>query len=883
MRRPGKHGFILAGLFCLILILPIIVYRTLSTQWLELGWRNPVDLSMLEWTGAFLSVFLFLLLLEHFRQTGALSFVFVGCGFLFMGAFSFFYVFQPLGNEFSMWIKATSLMGGALSFCLCAVFRDRTENDFPRALVRCVLPYVVLTPLALWLLWISKPLLPSLLAGEDLAVDTLFARFFFITIAGLFFVSAIYWLRRYFKTWRREALMIVIVTLIFAQMAVVVNYTRVWGVLWWGWHLVVVVNALLASLYLLATCVRRSLIWRLLLSLGLSFGITIIISSAVIQRYTDGIVEKIMQTKVHDRHRQLLLNYSFPIKIASNHVRNLQRVLERRLPLVVDQERERLDLLLGETEIVWPELIMTTGIAGPGFDAFVDESGAEKATRVFRDFRAVWDRHLRRGGENPLKRFRYLSEDNVLNVFVASPLRRHGKVIGCVYDSIDFLDIRKGSVIPHRTDTFGEGRLAFDKTDGSIIFASLPLNFTEELERRNDLERASETIRRLVAKFMDLDASGRVDDVVLLGKQYVIFANPLPNTDLVFLEIVDRDYFPSAEARKFKYVIVGAGMAALLIGFVMLLLLLNYQLAKPLNKLIRAAHGLEERDFNVQVGLKSQNELGVLARTFDEMVVRLRELYEDLDDSLKRKTAALKLAEQVNLTQNSYFEAISHALRTPLHSILSFSTFGADRQKAGTIDKAVEYFNIINNSAKGLLNIIDELLDLIKIGANQLSLEPVPTNLFVVALQAYGELKTRFEEKRIEFKCAKPTFDATIVVDKLKMAKVFHHLLDNAVKFTNPDTVVDVSFREDADDVTVSIKDRGPGVAGKDLDLIFGKFVRFAGNSDESEGAGLGLYVSREIVTLHGGTIHVRNRTGGGAEFVFSLPKIEDERVDLSS
>ena len=112
-----KEGLILLSFLAIILIVPLLILQTFEKSWEELSWRNPAEIAMIEWTGAFLKIFLFLMLIEHFRNCRRLIFIFLANGFLGMGMLDFIYAVSNQGTETAIWLRAFSFAYRRNVFC----------------------------------------------------------------------------------------------------------------------------------------------------------------------------------------------------------------------------------------------------------------------------------------------------------------------------------------------------------------------------------------------------------------------------------------------------------------------------------------------------------------------------------------------------------------------------------------------------------------------------------------------------------------------------------------------------------------------------------------------------------------------------------------------
>ena len=319
-----KENLILLAFLGIILFLPLAAMQIFGQTWKEVSWQDTIDIAMLEWTGAFFHVFLSLLLLEQYRTGRRLMFVSLSCGFLCMGIMGFFYALNSPGTETAMWIRGFALLLGGVFFAFSIPGRKtEREADIPGILVKYIIPCVMLTFLTVWVVLSLNQLLPRMLNPPGTA--SLFAELFLTIPCAFFFLTAVVWLHEYIKHKRRVDFLFAIVLLVYAQMVLLMRVANIWGIIWWLLHIVLLVDVLVACVYMLVLSVHRSLVWKLIFSLGLAFSFTVLISSGIIQSFSEKQFIKNFQINLHERHRRILLEseskFNFAI-YAINSMRN---------------------------------------------------------------------------------------------------------------------------------------------------------------------------------------------------------------------------------------------------------------------------------------------------------------------------------------------------------------------------------------------------------------------------------------------------------------------------------------------------------------------------------------------------------------------------------
>lgn len=261
----------------------------------------------------------------------------------------------------------------------------------------------------------------------------------------------------------------------------------------------------------------------------------------------------------------------------------------------------------------------------------------------------------------------------------------------------------------------------------------------------------------------------------------------------------------------------------------------------------------------------------------------LREHGEQLQELVDSRTVDLvrakEEAESASRAKSEFLSNMSHELRTPMHGILSCARLGADRVGKVDDERLRGYFQLIQESGKRLLVLLNDLLDLSGLEAGRLSMQPVEFDLAELVRRVGLELHASFE-RRGQGIAFFSEGDTRMQGDPERLAQVVRNLLSNAGKFAPPGSAVSVHLRpermalagEEVAALSLVVEDRGAGIPADELESIFDKFVQSTTTNSGAGGSGLGLSLCREIIRLHCGMIYARNRPDGGACFTVQLP-----------
>ena len=215
---------------------------------------------------------------------------------------------------------------------------------------------------------------------------------------------------------------------------------------------------------------------------------------------------------------------------------------------------------------------------------------------------------------------------------------------------------------------------------------------------------------------------------------------------------------------------------------------------------------------------------------------------------------------------------MSHELRTPLNAIIGFSEVLTERMFGELNEKQDEYLRDIHASGQHLLSLINDILDLSKIEAGRMELEPADFDLPQAIGNAVTLVRERAGRRGIALHQAVDERLGQIRGDERKIKQVLLNLLSNAVKFTPEGGRIDVRAVAVDGAAEISVTDTGVGIAPEDQEAVFEEFRQVGAADRKAEGTGLGLALARKFVELHGGTIRVKSEVGSGSTFTFTLP-----------
>lgn len=355
------------------------------------------------------------------------------------------------------------------------------------------------------------------------------------------------------------------------------------------------------------------------------------------------------------------------------------------------------------------------------------------------------------------------------------------------------------------------------------------------------LTGSSENFAESYAEYMDiavpiLDSSGHVAYVIYIkdNKQTVHDLNSALITLI------------------FEAVVVGLAIS------VALSFILSKTLLQPIIGMTKAAEAMAGGDFSRQLDVESEDEIGILADTFNNMAYQLKTTLEEI-----KKSEALR---------REFVANVSHELRTPLTSIRSYAETLTDNHDIPK-DMENDFLHVILNESDRMTKIVQDLLELSRFdaGSSQFNVEK-----FTLARSVHDvcdaialEAKRHGHEIHVQLEEGLPQ----IYGDKTRIEQVLLNILSNAVKYTPDGGAINISGGQTGRMVWVKIKDNGIGIPEEDLSRIFDRFYRVdKARSRESGGTGLGLSIAREIVLRHGGDILIESAPDYGTTVTIVLP-----------
>jgi signal transduction histidine kinase len=303
---------------------------------------------------------------------------------------------------------------------------------------------------------------------------------------------------------------------------------------------------------------------------------------------------------------------------------------------------------------------------------------------------------------------------------------------------------------------------------------------------------------------------------------------------------------------------------------------LQRTVSEPIRRLAAAARTIESEAPESLTGLPDgPDEVGDLARSFTDMLRRVREATDALKRKELEREQLLASERQANRLKDEFLAAVSHELRTPLNAILGWiqilgTTPADEHMRARALAS-------IGRNARAQRRVIEDLVDVSRIVTGKLNLRLEALDVRLPVEAAVDVMRPAAEGKQIGLDLEMPDRPCPVSGDRDRLQQVIWNLVSNAVKFSTPGGRVRVTVEASTDGYAVSVADNGPGIAPEFLPFVFDRFRQADGSmTREHGGLGLGLAIVKDLTERHGGTVTVSSTSPGqGTTFTVRLPTLQ--------
>jgi len=307
--------------------------------------------------------------------------------------------------------------------------------------------------------------------------------------------------------------------------------------------------------------------------------------------------------------------------------------------------------------------------------------------------------------------------------------------------------------------------------------------------------------------------------------------------------------------------------------------LIGSKLTKKLTRLSDIAIDIGKNKYPKIPYTNTHDEIGSLSKSFVYMQENLLNRTKKLKDLTKKLESQKKELELANKEKDDFLANMSHELKTPLNSINVISSVMSKNKSGNLKEKDIQNINIINKAGKDLLELINDVLDISKLEAGEISINNDDIDVFNFFTEIYDGFKMQAKLKSFDFELICDKDIGFIHTDELRLKQIVKNLLSNAFKFTH-EGFIKISVEKNDKFLDVSVEDTGIGIAQEKLERIFDRFKQADGSTTRKfGGTGLGLAISKQLTNLLGGDINVESTKNIGSTFKFSI-LINEDKLD---
>jgi signal transduction histidine kinase len=426
-----------------------------------------------------------------------------------------------------------------------------------------------------------------------------------------------------------------------------------------------------------------------------------------------------------------------------------------------------------------------------------------------------------------------------------------------------------------------QGRLIFGRfLDGAELNRLSQLTLSEVTMSRTD-NIVDPNFRSALTSLFNQSIVVKTQSVRTIAG-YTLIRDIQGNPGLILRTVLPRDAYLLGQNAVAFYII-----SVLIIGLIAIVVALSiiqrqilsrfYIILSGLNRIIKTG------ETSVRLPVSGNDELTLVSRTMNGLLASLEEStaelkareekYRLLSEDVQRlyqEEKGLRQALQTEIAKRiEYTRGLVHELKTPITPILAAAELLLEEIREPPLDNLVKS---ISRSAANLNRRIDELLDMARSEVAMLSVNPEPTDLSILIREIVGEMTPVAQNSDQSLVLEMPQTLPLVDADKDRIRQVLLNLVNNAIKFTPRMGKISVKATWDVANLVVSVSDTGPGMTAEQQEHLFEPYYRVADTRQKLSGLGLGLYLSKSLVELHGGRIWVESEKNHGTTFSFSLP-----------
>ena len=313
---------------------------------------------------------------------------------------------------------------------------------------------------------------------------------------------------------------------------------------------------------------------------------------------------------------------------------------------------------------------------------------------------------------------------------------------------------------------------------------------------------------------------------------------------------------------------------------VLVALALASRITRPLEELTTGSQYLAEGHFDRRFSIRSNDEIQILADSFNHMTERLKENVEQLEESNEKLAALNEELKELDRLKSDLLANVSHELRTPLTAIKGYTDYIREGKLGDVSQKQKKGLLVVQKNLDRLSRSINDLLDFSRMDLGRITLNIQPFDLAQLVEQIVTTVRSELERRQVEFHAEIEPGLPPVIADRDRLSQVLENLVINAIKFTPEGGHVTIAAERSRSsgrpEAQIWLRDTGIGIPATEVTKVFSRFHQVDGTSTRRfGGVGLGLAIVKSILDAHGSSITVESEEGRGTAFRFALPTLD--------